>query len=154
MTAPLLVFGWGNVSRGDDALGPLFVQQMGTLAGSSVGIRVDFLEDLTGRERVLFVDASLNCAAPFEVTRLHAARDASFTTHAMSAQSVMQVYRELSGMAPPPCTLLAIRGTGFELGEPPGRQALINLSQALVWGQHWLDGNALLEPLTQQASHA
>ncbi|RAS17382.1 hydrogenase maturation protease [Paraburkholderia bryophila] len=164
MTAPLLVFGWGNVSRGDDALGPLFVQQMGALAGSSVGIRVDFLEDyqlqiehaldLTGRERVLFVDASLNCAAPFEVTRLHAARDASFTTHAMSAQSVMQVYRELSGMASPPCTLLAIRGTGFELGESPGRQALINLSQALVWGQHWLDGNALLEPLTQQASHA
>lgn len=164
MTAPLLVFGWGNASRGDDALGPLFVQQLGALAGSSVGIRVDFLEDyqlqiehaldLTCRERVLFVDASLNCVAPFDVTTLHAARDASFTTHAMSAQAVMQVYRELSGMAPPPCTLLAIRGTGFELGEPPGRLALFNLSQALVWGQCWLDGNVVLEPLTQRASHA
>ena len=164
MTAPLLVFGWGNASRGDDALGPLFVQQLGVLAGSSVGIHVDFLEDyqlqiehaldLTGRERVLFVDASLNCAAPFEVTKLHAARDESFTTHSLSAQSVMQVYRDLSGIEPPPCVLLAIRGAGFELGEPPGRQALIYLSQALVWGQRWLDGNAGLEPIALQASHA
>ena len=28
MTAPTLIFGWGNPSRGDDALGPLFVEQM------------------------------------------------------------------------------------------------------------------------------
>jgi hypothetical protein len=78
MTAPLLVFGWGNASRGDDALGPLFVQQLGSLAGASAGVQVDFLEDyqlqiehaldLACRERVLFVDASISCTPPFEVT--------------------------------------------------------------------------------------
>ena len=164
MTAPLLVFGWGNLSRGDDALGPLFVQQLGALAGSSVGSGVDFLEDyqlqiehaldLVCRERVLFVDASLNCAAPFEVTTLRAARDASFTTHAISPGSVMQVYRDLARTEPPPCTLLAIRGTQFELGEPPGLLALQHLSQALVWGQRWLDGNTVPKPSVLEHLHA
>lgn len=166
MTAPLLVFGWGNPSRGDDALGPLFVQQLGALAEGSAVHLVDFLEDyqlqiehaldLACRERVLFVDASLNCTEPFEVTPLRAARDASFTTHAMSPQSVMQVYRDLFGVAPPPCMLLAIRGTRFELGEPPGWRALTDLSRALVWGQRWLDGNALPEncgAVVEIASH-
>ena len=37
MTAPLLVFGWGNASRGDDALGPLFVQQLSALAAAAMG---------------------------------------------------------------------------------------------------------------------
>lgn len=152
MTAPLLVFGWGNLSRGDDALGPLFVQQLSALARLASGHRVDFLEDyqlqiehaldLVSRERVLFVDTSLNCAAPFEVSTLSPARDASFTTHAMSAQSVMQVYCDLYGVDPPPCTLLAIRGMRFELGEPPGPVALEHLAQALVWGQSWVVNSA------------
>jgi hydrogenase maturation protease len=164
MTASLLVFGWGNASRGDDALGPLFVQQLREFAESSAGIEVDFLEDyqlqiehaldLTGRERVLFVDASISCTPPFEVTTLHAARDASFTTHSLSAQSVMQVYRDISGKTPPACTLLAIRGTGFELGQSLGWQALGHLGEALAWGQRWLEDNPVLEAIARQASHA
>ena len=50
----------------------------------------------------------------------------------------MQVYRDLYRAEPPPCTLLAIRGMRFELGEPPGREALDHLAQALAWGQGWL----------------
>jgi hydrogenase maturation protease len=164
MTAPLLVFGWGNLSRGDDALGPLFVQQLSALAGSASGHRVEFLEDyqlqiehaldLVCRERVLFVDTSLNCAAPFEVTTLSPARDASFTTHAMSAQSVMQVYCDLYGVDPPPCTLLAIRGMQFELGEPPAPVALINLARALIWGQSWMLDKAAPPAIVPEAMDA
>ena len=148
MTAPLLVFGWGNPSRGDDALGPMFVEQLRALTGAACEGRVEVLDDfqlqiehaldLAGRERVLFVDASLNCTAPFEATVLRAARDASFTTHAMSPESVMQVFRDLHHAEPPPCTLLAIRGTQFELGEPPGASALTHLALALPWGLRWL----------------
>jgi hydrogenase maturation protease len=148
--APLLVFGWGNLSRGDDALGPLFVDRLRTLCEQrALASQVDFLDDyqlqiehaldLVGRQRVLFVDASLNCAAPFEVTQLQPLQDASFTTHAMSPQALMQVYRDLhSGQAPPPCTLLAIRGERFELGEPPGAGALAHLAVALQWAEIWL----------------
>ena len=151
MTAPLLVFGWGNPSRGDDALGPMFVEQLCRMAGDGCEGRVEFLDDfqlqvehaldLAGRERVLFVDASRHCAAPFEATVLRAARDASFTTHAMSPESVLQVFRDLHHAEPPPCTLLAIRGMHFELGEPAGPSALAHLALALEWGRRWVDSD-------------
>jgi hydrogenase maturation protease len=150
MTAPLLVFGWGNPSRGDDALGPLFVERLRERSGGRGAGRIDFLDDfqlqvehaldLEGRERVLFVDASVECAAPFEAAALHAARDASFTTHAVSPAAVMQVYRDLHHAEPPPCTLLAIRGERFELGAPIAPESLVHLEQALAWGLRWLDG--------------
>jgi hydrogenase maturation protease len=144
--APILVFGWGNLSRGDDALGPLFVEQLRAIWPS--GAEVDYLDDyqlqvehaldLRGRKHVLFVDASLNCAAPFEVTQLQPVQDASFTTHAMSPQALMQVYQDLQGEPPPPCTLLALRGERFELGEPPTEQALNHLALALQWAHPWM----------------
>lgn len=144
------MFGWGNLSRGDDALGPLFIERLRTLCEQrGLAFQIDFLDDyqlqiehaldLVGHQRVLFVDASLNCAAPFEVTQLQPLQDASFTTHAMSPQALMQVYRDLhNGEAPPPCTLLAIRGERFELGEPPGASALAHLAAALQWAEGWL----------------
>jgi hydrogenase maturation protease len=143
---PLLVFGWGNLSRGDDALGPLCVEQL--RAGSTASAGVEFLEDyqllvehaldLVGRTRILFVDASLSCTGPFEVTALQAAQDASFSTHALSPQALMQVFVDLQGVAPPPCTLLAIRGERFGLGEPPSASALENLKAATQWAWTWL----------------
>jgi hydrogenase maturation protease len=146
----LLVFGWGNLSRGDDALGPLFVKELSVAAGAVVAGRVEFLDDyqlqiehaldLVARERVLFVDASTTCAAPFEVTTLVPTRGATYTTHALSPGSVMQVYREIYSIDPPPCTLLAIRGTCFDLGALPGSLALARLARAVVWGQRWLAG--------------
>ena len=148
MTAPLLVFGWGNASRGDDALGPLFIERLRERLSPADIARIDFLDDyqlqvehaldLVGRERVLFVDASLACAAPFEATAVQPQRDCTFTTHAMSPAALLQVYVELQASPPPPCTLLAIRGERFELGEPPGEAALSNLAAALGWALVWL----------------
>lgn len=150
--APLLVFGWGNPSRGDDALGPLFIEQLlehlGALPAATALLGVECLTDfqlqvehaldLVGRQQVLFVDASLDCAAPFQVTRLQPARDASFSTHAMSPQALLQVYRDLQGVEPPLCLMLAIRAERFELGEAPSACALSNLAAALAWSHRWL----------------
>ena len=145
MTAPLLVFGWGNASRGDDALGPLLIERLraGLAPGSGVEclddyqLQIEHALDLAGRQRVLFVDASLNCRAPFEATPLHAAHDASITTHALSPQALLQVYRELRLGEEPPCMLLAIRGEGFELGAAPSAAALAHLEAALQWARAW-----------------
>jgi hydrogenase maturation protease len=149
LVAPLLVFGWGNLSRGDDALGPLCIERLRALAAPAAA--VDYLDDyqlqiehaldLVGRQRVLFVDASLSCRAPFELTQLHAAPDISFTTHALSPQALMQVFCDLRGEAPPACTLLAIRGERFELGAPPSHAALAHLAAALAWATDWLDAD-------------
>ena len=189
--APILVLAWGNLSRGDDALGPLCMaalraqlpdaSRVSQISGTQhtnlepssraqrgdpcspevMGCRatlamtadswkdqIEFLEDyqlqiehvldLVGRQHVLFIDASLSCPAPFEVTPLQPAQDASFTTHALSPQTLLQIYQDMQGEPPPPCTLLAIRGEAFELGEPPSKTALANLEHALAWVHDWL----------------
>jgi len=142
--APLLVFGWGNPSRGDDALGPLLVERIEALGLPGVECQTDFqlqvehALDLQDRRRILFVDASLEAPAPFAASVIEPARDASFTTHAMSPQAVMQVYEELHDEPPAPCTLLAIRGERFELGEPLSPPAAANLEAALRWARDWL----------------
>ena len=152
--SPLLVFAWGNASRGDDALGPLFIERLRGSLPPDAGIellddyqlQVEHALDLVGRRRVLFVDASVDAAAPFEVKRLQPLRDSSFTTHAMSPQALLQVYRQLQGSEPPPCTLLAIRGEHFALGRPPSGLALRHLDAALAWAQAWLAGTVHAVP--------
>lgn len=150
---PVLVIGWGNPSRGDDALGPLFVEQLQAAAGDALvewltdyQLQVEHALDLAGRERVLFVDAATQCSAPFEVTQVQPARDASFTTHALSPAALLQVYQQVGSGPAPPCSLLAIRAEHFELGQPPGAAALAHLAQALQWGQRWLAQGGTAEP--------
>ena len=150
MTATTLVFGWGNPSRGDDALGPLFVEHFEILAArhpewgalecvTDFQLQVEHALDLQGRRRVLFVDASLDTPAPCSLVRIEAARDASFTTHAMSPQAVLRVYADIEDGEPPPCWLLAIRGERFELGEDLGAAARGNLAAALEAAAHWIE---------------
>lgn len=146
--APLLVLGWGNPSRGDDALGPLLVEQLAERAGAQFPagrlecltdfqLQIEHTLDMAGRERVLFVDAALGLSAPFEVRTLVAAPQAGFTTHALAPEALLKVYADLERAAPPPSTLLAIRAQRFELGEAPSAQALADLAQALGWAMAW-----------------
>lgn len=144
MTAPILIFGWGNPSRGDDALGPLFVERIEALQLPGVECLTDFqlqvehALDLQGRSRILFVDASVDAPAPFSAERIEAEKDDSFTTHAMTPQSVLQVYRDLEDDDASPTWLLAIRAESFELGEPPSPAALSNLAAAVDWARDWI----------------
>ena len=146
--APLLVFGWGNLSRGDDALGPIFVDRLYAALDPSLAGRVEFLTDyqlqvehaldLIDRSRVLFVDASMSCASPFQVYALQAADERSISTHALSPATVLQVFRRVQGCDPPESTQLAIRGERFELGAATSESAAQNLERALTWGVRWL----------------
>jgi hydrogenase maturation protease len=144
MTAPILVFGWGNPSRGDDALGPLFVERIAALDLSGVECLTDFqlqvehALDLEERQLVLFVDASLDAEPPFAVNRLSPVGDTGISTHALTPEAVMQVYIELQDREPPPCYLLGIRGTAFELGAALTPAAHAHLVSACEWAKSWL----------------
>jgi hydrogenase maturation protease len=148
MTAPVLVFGWGNASRGDDALGPCLIERLVALdwpAGAvefldDYQLQVEHALDLHGRRAVLFVDASRSCAAPFGVSSPGPARDASFSTHALSPAALLQVYEGLYHQPPPPCTLLAIRGQCFDLGSAPSVAAINHLKAAQRWALDWVEG--------------
>jgi hydrogenase maturation protease len=149
MKAKTLVFAWGNPSRGDDALGPLFGERIAALAEmhpewgaveclTDFQLQVEHALDLHKRDRILFVDASLDAQAPYAVANIAPQRDASFTSHAMTPQAVLQVYVDLEDEPPPPAWLLAIRGDAFELGAPIAPAAQDNLEAALGWAAAWL----------------
>ena len=149
VTAPTLIFGWGNPSRGDDALGPALLDRVEALLShhpewgtvdllTDFQLQVEHALDLDGRRRVLFVDASAGqLGEPFGVSRLEPARDASFTTHALSPQGVMHVYEKIRTAPPPPCQLLAITGEAFELGAPLSGAARANLDSRLHPRRRW-----------------
>lgn len=91
MTAPVLVFGYGNRSRGDDALGPELVRALALREADAIArgelevltafpLRVEHALDLRGRARVYVVDAVRAASAAVSVQRLAPSRDASFTT--------------------------------------------------------------------------
>jgi hydrogenase maturation protease len=145
---PILVLGWGNLSRGDDALGPLFVAGLHERLPPELQAEVEFLDDyqlqveyaldLVGRSHILFVDASLNCEAPFEAHPVQARRDTSYTSHALSAEALLQVFEDMQGHAAPPATLLALRGEVFGLGEPLSQKAHDHLQAGFAWGLDWI----------------
>ena len=56
--------------------------------------------------------------------------------------SLLQVYRQVQGRDAPPCTLLAIRGERFGLGEPLSAAARQHLAAALRWACAWVDASA------------
>ncbi len=146
---PFLVFGFGNPSRGDDALGPELVTRLAQAQAAGALPQVELLTDfqlqvehaldLRGRTGVLFADASLTAAAPFSLDRLRPARDPSYTSHAMSPGALLWAYRSLEGRDPPPSLLLSIRGYRFELGRVLSPQAAHNLSQGLRWMRSFLE---------------
>ena len=156
--APLLVLAWGNPSRGDDALGPLLAERLldhARAAGldrrvevlTDFQLQVEHALDLVGRERILFVDATLDLSEPFTVHPLQPARGGGIGSHALAPEAVLQVYQDLHGHLPPFATLLAIRATAFELGSPPCAKALADLDLAFAWACRWLVGMATHEAL-------
>jgi len=133
---PLLIFGYGNPSRGDDALGPLLLERLeshgfpGIECLTDFQLQVEHALDLEGRGLALFIDAHLSCRPPFAFTALNPKADRSYTTHAMSPAAVLQVFAEIHHGPPPPAFLLSIRGERFELGEGLSPEAQANLEAA------------------------
>lgn len=121
---PVLLFACGNLSRGDDALGPLLLDFVAAhLPLDSVELLTDFqlqIEhalDLQHRSLVLFADASVNSTTDVHFSELSPQRDTSYSTHAMSPAAVLSVYQEIFHCPPPPSFLLSIKAEQMELGE-------------------------------------
>lgn len=149
MTLPLLVFGIGNESRGDDALAPLLVRGLEAWVGEAglaervelvedYQLQVEHITDLEAREAVLFVDADVSGPPPFGLAAITADHDHSYTSHAMTPFALLHAYRQVYGGNAPPCFLLRVRGYGFELGDTLSDAAAENLAAATAAAQNWL----------------
>lgn len=144
--APVLIFGYGNPARGDDGLGPRFVELMLSTQEQAkfdvitdYQLQVEHSLDLVHRQQVIFVDASVSATAPFEFTRLVSAKDNSYTSHAMTPPALLAVYEQVCAQALPDARLLSIRGYEFELGKPISAKAQFNLDQAARFLQKLLN---------------
>ncbi|MFW2439763.1 MAG: hydrogenase maturation protease [Arenicellales bacterium] len=137
--APLLVFAYGNPSRGDDAIGPAMYNLLGqyrqdTCRQDSLELLTDYqlqiehAVDLEQRECALFIDASVSCPGPYIFHRLWPQQDDSYTTHAQSPAAVLAVYRKINQQEPPLSYMLSIRGYEFGLGQTMTGQAEKNLA--------------------------
>ena len=150
----ILILACGNPSRGDDALGPIFIERLSAMpdampeAGEAFDLVTDFqlqIEhalDLQGRELVIFVDAALAGPEPFAFGPVVPEPALSITTHALSPGGLLRVYQEAIGGQAPDCRLLAIRGYDFELGAGLSQGAAANLLAALAFLSDWLGRRA------------
>lgn len=152
MIAPILLLGYGNPSRGDDALAPLLLEQLADVANvevlSDFQLQIEHALDLKHRQLVLFLDASIANHQAVQLQQLQAMADNSYTTHAMHPACVMQVYQDLEQTPPPPCFLLTMQAVKFELGAPLSDTAQHSLQLAVLLVKnlltqpdlnHWLE---------------
>ena len=139
----LLLFGYGNPGRGDDALGSLLIEQVDALKLAHVTCLIDMqlliehATDLVGYDQILFVDADMSCAEPFEFSAVNAEKDDSYTSHALTPATLLFIYQQIYRHAAPPVFLLRIRGYRFELGDALSRRANRNLQAAIKQIQQW-----------------
>jgi hydrogenase maturation protease len=133
----LLLFGYGNPGRGDDALGPELVSRIEKMQFADVEcqndmqLQVEHVTDLNGCDQVLFVDADTSCAEPFEFSEVAAVQDDSYTSHTMSPRALLHAYRQAYRKEAPPAFLLRVRGYDFGLGDPMSDKASDNLEAAM-----------------------
>ena len=143
MSAPILFLGWGNPSRGDDAIGPLLCERLTHLLtrpdlSELVGrievqqdfqLQIEDASDIADRALVVFIDASVSSPAPFTFSVVQPEQDASFTSHALSPQAVVAVTCKIFGTTPL-CYQMAVRGESFALGEGLSASAALHLEAA------------------------
>ena len=134
---PILVLTWGNPSRGDDALGPLCHDSLVDCNLNGVEVLTDFqlqiehCTDLEKRQLVIFVDASIAAPTPFGYCEITAVKDPSYTSHAVSPQSLLDICQTVNSSEVPECWLMEIRGYEFGLGSPLTSNAKNNLELAV-----------------------
>jgi hydrogenase maturation protease len=128
MTAPVVIFAVGNPSRGDDAIGPECYGRLEKMLKNEIlanvveliedfQLQIEHALDLHGRQLALFIDAGVDTPAPYVFERIFPSPAIAHTSHALSPQAVLQVFRQTEGSEPPPAFVLCVRGERFELGE-------------------------------------
>lgn len=134
-SARIVVLGYGNISRGDDAAGPLLLARLAeefpTIAAiEDFQLQIEHALDLRDADLVLFIDAGTGTPAPFAFYEAQPRAIFTTSTHALSPEAVLSVFQRVEGRAPPPSFVLCVRGDVFELGAPMSAAAERNTSAA------------------------
>jgi hydrogenase maturation protease len=140
----ILFYGYGNPGRQDDGLG---IEIAGMIESDGIdGVDIDTnyqlnIEDaltISGYDTVIFADASIDAPEPYSFSSIDPVNEIAFTTHAMSAKSVLSLCGEIYNRVPD-VYMLAIRGYEWELIESLSPEAKKNCSEAYVFIRKFID---------------
>jgi len=143
--ARILVIGYGNPGRLDDGLGPAFAEEIEALQLPGVTVDSDYqlnIEDsdaIARHETVVFADASVDCAEPFDFQPLEPKHTRiSFSSHSITPDALLGLAIELF-KCKPKAYMMAIRGYEYnEFGERLSEQAKTNLVAAVDFFVEWV----------------
>lgn len=143
----ILVYGYGNPGREDDGLGYELVKRLEewSAAEEMTGIEFDCnyqlniedAEKISGKDLVIFVDASTEDIEDYLLTEVTGERDVSFTTHAASPGYIVKLCQELFEKVPK-VYLLHIKGYQWEFKEGLSEKAENNLTKAYSYIKEYL----------------
>lgn len=135
----VLIFGYGNPGRQDDALGVLLADKMEQWAKENGANSIDFdtnyqlnIEDaltISEYDLVIFADASIEPIEHIKLSKVLPSQKTEFTMHAMSPDFVLHLCHSLYEKHPA-TYLLHIKGVEFELKEGLTKKGEKNLSLA------------------------
>jgi len=132
----VLVIGYGNTLRGDDAIGPILAEHLrrecdseNLLVLTCHQLTPELASDLAACERAVFIDASMEVPAgeiqcrPMTPLR----RDAASLVHSLSPERLLALAQLVYGCAPQ-ATLVSVGGLRFDFGDaalsPPAAAAI------------------------------
>jgi len=138
------VFFFGNPDRGDDSAGQLlydWAEQ--TINASSTAatpnelrliydfqLEPEHIFDLEGCDLGVFVDCVLNQSEPTTWSRLETGNQIMFTSHSVTPESLLFLFESTFRKKAPPCYLLGITGTQFELGSQASKSTQNAIEEA------------------------
>ncbi len=149
----VLVYGYGNPGRQDDGAGIALADELEAWAltaerpwltfDRNYQLNAEDALEASGHDVVIFLDASRDQDEPFQFTAIGPSDSVSFSTHAMSPESVLALCRDLYGERPA-ARLLTIRGYSWEPNEAMTARARGNLDAAKAWLTPLLEDPQLL----------
>ncbi|MGE5452346.1 MAG: hydrogenase maturation protease [Acidobacteriota bacterium] len=158
---PILILAMGNPSRGDDAFGPMLADRLTRWSSQQAPdiqnrievicdqqLMVEHVDDLQGRQRVLFIDAAACGDSAARLTPVEALpQPPTMQSHSCTPAQLLALYRHLLNAPPPRSHLLSVAGEGFELGAPLSLAIQQNIEPAWSLLMGWLNA-------TQDRAHA
>jgi len=141
------VYGYGNPGREDDGLGIELVKKLeawskqsglqGIKCDSNYQLNIEDAEIISGKDVVIFADASTEEIDDFIFTEVTGESEATFTTHAASPGYIVKLCTELFGKCPR-VYLLHIKGYQWEFREQISEKAKHNLNNAYEFMKDYL----------------
>jgi hydrogenase maturation protease len=147
----ILIYGYGNPGRQDDALGVNFAEEMERWVreqgmdhidvDTNYQLNIEDAETISHFDQVIFADASREeHITSFEITIVQPSEKEVFTMHAVSPTFILHLCSSIYGNTPD-TYLIHIRGYEWELQEGLTSRASENLEKAIIYMKKTLVNN-------------